>query len=164
MKKSVMIYPDKCTGCRICEMICSFGSFEGHIFNPYEARIRIEKIEELGVDLPILCLHCHHPLCVEACPNGAITITTEGYVKIDYSLCNSCNACVIACPYGAIRIVNNEISKCNLCGGDPLCIKWCPTQAITFELLGPSEIIKNRELIQSTKTFIRSYSPKNSKN
>jgi Fe-S-cluster-containing hydrogenase component 2 len=42
--------------------------------------------------------------------------------------------CVMACPFGNISYsrVTKTAFKCDQCGGDPECVKWCPTQAIEF--------------------------------
>jgi ferredoxin len=41
--------------------------------------------------------------CVDACPNGAITVPTDKAV-VNKDECIDCNACVDACPSGAIRM------------------------------------------------------------
>ncbi len=131
MDKMIVIEPDKCTGCRVCEMICSFMKLK-NVCNPSESRIRILKKEESGVDLPILCLHCREPLCVDVCPMGAIKKGSNEIVKIDKNLCNCCKACIEVCPYGAIRVGKDEMIKCDFCDGDPVCVKWCFTNAIRY--------------------------------
>jgi len=144
MGKSIVVDPEKCTGCRICEMICSFRDGS----NPYNSKIKVKKNEERGIDLPVLCFHCSEALCAEACPNDAILRGTDGAVTIDAARCNGCQACSEACPYGAIQFVNDQASKCNLCGGDPVCVKWCPTEAIGFREVCPADIVVNRKRIQ----------------
>ena len=149
MEKMVLVEPEKCTGCRICEMICSFQNSNGNTFNPYQSNIKIIKTEERGVDLPVLCLHCQDPLCVDICPMGAIKRTMEGIVKIDQNSCRGCKACLIVCPYGAINVVNGKMKKCELCDGDPMCVKWCPTDAIMTTKSGSSEIPRSKKMIES---------------
>jgi Fe-S-cluster-containing hydrogenase component 2 len=41
--------------------------------------------------------------CVEACPNGAISLEM-GIAKIDDELCTCCEACVSLCPTEAIKV------------------------------------------------------------
>ena len=45
--------------------------------------------------------------CVEACPEGAITLTEEMGRRINWGRCNQCLRCVDACIYGSL----------NICGG-----------------------------------------------
>lgn len=153
MEKTFVIEPDKCTGCGICEVICSFTNLKNTV-NPSQSRIRIIKKEELGVDLPVLCLHCRDPLCLDVCPMGAIKKSTEGLVKIDKDLCKGCKACMMVCPYGAIRVGKDEMIKCDLCGGDPMCIKWCPTGAIGYIKSDSSEIARSKKTIESLIKFV----------
>jgi Fe-S-cluster-containing hydrogenase component 2 len=42
--------------------------------------------------------------------------------------------CTLACPFGCI-IVNDEgfAEKCDLCNGDPQCVKFCRAGALRFE-------------------------------
>ena len=57
------------------------------------------------------CLYCHNPetrggcdscgLCVEACPEGALSRASDGKVVWDEKKCASCDACIAACPKDA---------------------------------------------------------------
>ncbi|MEW6142476.1 MAG: 4Fe-4S dicluster domain-containing protein [Chloroflexota bacterium] len=151
---------DKCTGCEACSLACSFIKFRE--FNPSYACIRILKFEESGVDAPVACQQCEEPRCVEACPRDALVVKPEtGILFIDKEACDGCGACAVACTYGAISIhpkspkKNRVILKCDLCGGDPECIKWCETKAIEFVDASERERIdKAREnLLMARKRF-----------
>jgi Fe-S-cluster-containing hydrogenase component 2 len=53
---------------------------------------------------------------------------------INYDRCIGCRTCVAVCPFGAARYdaVRNRPIKCELCDGDPQCVKMCPTEAMKF--------------------------------
>ncbi len=119
--------PELCIGCQTCEIVCSLAK-TGTI-NPYLARIRATSSSEDGSCRIVICRHCNVPLCKEACPVPEAMYVDErtGTVVIDQASCIGCLACVDACPFGAIQIgPNKEILKCDLCGGDPVCVKYCP--------------------------------------
>lgn len=42
--------------------------------------------------------------------------------------------CMVSCPFGAISYDGDRKSvvKCELCGGDPQCVRFCPTGALKF--------------------------------
>lgn len=130
MMKVLVVQPELCTGCRICEIACSFSKTRS--FNPAESRIKIVKIEEEGIDFPLTCLHCEDAPCVENCPVGAMWRDGSAVV-LDRDLCLGCKVCLMVCPFGAITLKNGKPIKCDLCGGDPFCVKVCPTGAIIFE-------------------------------
>jgi len=53
------------------------------------------------------CIRCGE--CVEACPEGAITLQEEDYVT-DQERCNLCGACLEACATEARQIVGRQMS------------------------------------------------------
>ena len=44
--------------------------------------------------------------------------------------CTQCGECYKACPTGAMRVINGRPFKCDLCGGDPLCVRYCVRGAL----------------------------------
>lgn len=129
MPKYLYIDPFSCTGCSICELVCSF--IKEGVNNPSLARIRTVR-KESGEDKIISCKHCKKPKCMEACPNDAIEITDEGQVEIIEELCDGCRKCLEACPFGAMVYIpaRNVVAKCDLCGE---CIKFCPTGELVIK-------------------------------
>jgi Fe-S-cluster-containing hydrogenase component 2 len=115
-----------CNGCRMCEIVCSLNK-TGTI-NRYRARIRVVASQD-GVRSPLICRHCKNPPCLAVCPvPGAMhPDTSTGAVSVYEPECIGCLACVDACPFGAIQVgPDKDILKCDLCGGDPVCVKYCP--------------------------------------
>ena len=55
-------------------------------------------------------------------------------MEIDPERCAGCKMCLLACPYGAIRFdARGRVArKCDLCGGDPQCVKFCISGALQF--------------------------------
>ncbi len=51
--------------------------------------------------LPVLCMHCENPPCVDVCPTGASFKRDDGIVVVDYDKCMGCGYCRVACPYDA---------------------------------------------------------------
>jgi carbon-monoxide dehydrogenase iron sulfur subunit len=136
MDKMLMIDYHKCVGCKNCEMICSL-VHEG-ICAPSLSRIRIAKDERAGWNVPISCAMCEKPMCVTVCPVGACYRNSEtGLVLIDETKCIGCRQCVQACPFSHANFNPRKgvAFKCDLCGGDTQCAKYCWTGAISFEPL-----------------------------
>jgi Fe-S-cluster-containing hydrogenase component 2 len=126
-------FPFQCTGCRMCELVCSFTHYK--IFNPSLARIRVTTNEPELIDFPVVCRLCLNPPCHEVCPTQALSKHNHlGINKIDREMCIGCGECVSACPFGAIYIPNGEKIpiSCDLCGGDPRCVSFCPREVLSY--------------------------------
>ena len=131
--KHLVVKPEKCVGCRTCELVCSFGHYKQ--FNPRMANVSVLAFEKEKVQVPVVCQHCEEASCVAVCPVHAITRSAEGVVTIDYDKCIGCKLCKNACPMGNISYSSRiqKVFKCDLCGGDPKCAQFCPGGAITVE-------------------------------
>ena len=134
MKARFYVTPTLCTGCRTCELACSFT----HTVNGKPGRSRIYPLATGLPDLwvPVTCLQCDDPACAKSCLVNAITRNAEtGAMELDAEICIRCMACVAACPFGCSLLdsINNLVVKCDLCGGDPVCAHFCPTKALRYE-------------------------------
>ena len=69
------------------------------------------------------------------CPREAIYRNEElDSVNINHDLCIGCKLCVAACPFGAMRwnARRGRVFKCDLCHGDPQCVRFCDTKAVDY--------------------------------
>lgn len=117
-----------CIGCRLCQLACSAAKEE--VFNPEMARLKIiSNYTKNGLNYKTsLCNMCL--TCIAICPTEAIT-HQDGHLVYDPSKCDSCGSCITACPEKVIASREQGIALCDLCGGSPLCVEWCPHQALT---------------------------------
>jgi Fe-S-cluster-containing hydrogenase component 2 len=141
--KGYIVYdPELCVGCRACEMICSATkNGAGHV-QPSISRIRV--VRDFSAPnghsfWPLFCYQCKDPKCRAACVPGAISADSKtGARVIDEAKCIGCGICVVACAeyHGTARIymdsVKKKAFKCDLCGGEPKCVKWCANAALTY--------------------------------
>lgn len=133
--KSLLVLRKNCTGCNSCVYACSL-YHDGHV-RPATARIYVRRVKGI-VDVPNICWHCLDAPCVEACPvtpQKAIYKDKESNVVkfTDEKLClgAKCNKCVDACPPQYLRVHPETLRPlfCDLCGGDPQCVKACARQS-----------------------------------
>lgn len=131
--KVLIVDPEKCSGCRVCELACSY--FHGQVFNPAKARIQIVSDKKETVFYPIICEQCEKAPCAEVCPVKAIFKNEEtGAWITDIKKCIGCKLCVQACPVGIMNFDSDTGTslKCDLCGGDTQCAKHCPMGVIEY--------------------------------
>jgi protein NrfC len=123
---------------------------------------RIQVLQDILRNWPddiqvVQCRQCANPLCVEACPTGALYVdVNRGNVRvIDDSRCDGCELCIEACPYLPQRIIWNHRThkaiKCDLCidtpyweetggpDGRQACVEVCPRGAIKFTKEVPNQ-------------------------
>ena len=133
MPKRLFIDYERCNGCEICALHCSFA--KTGTFNPSLSRIHVIGWEEKGLYVPTVCLHCGDPPCLPACPEAAMSKDrgTE-IVSIDYGMCTGCLVCLSACPYRTLTVdpVENQVLICDLCDGDPVCARVYPIGVIKY--------------------------------
>ena len=158
VERSLVIDYTKCTGCRICEGVCSIRRSKE--FNPEKSAIRIVKIDELSsvTSLPVKCLQCENPPCLNVCPRSAIsTNPNTGARVIDPNRCIGCSSCIYACPFGAMVFDRSQKTPfvCDLCDGDPLCAQLCPFGALKYVRNDEAGISLKRSRVDRLKEAIK---------
>ena len=124
----------KCTGCRMCEASCSLAHFDA--CGRQYSRIRVAKNEEAGEDKPLVCRQCAEAPCIEACPELALNRDgSNSATVLSGSVCTGCLLCVSVCPHAGIfvgpSLQPEPVLICDLCGGDPQCVRYCETGALS---------------------------------
>ncbi len=151
--KTVMVFPERCIGCKHCEIACAVEHsqskdlllmFSEEVLS--KPRIHVEVGENL-LTFPNRCRHCNPAPCMQVCPTGALTRDEEtDSVVVNYSKCIACAMCAIACPFGIISFdrtyeitLDRDVNvKCDNCidrqkeGREPACVEACKTNALVF--------------------------------
>ena len=153
--KIIRVRGERCTGCRVCELVCSLE--KTGIFNPRKSRIKIFQDRAKGAEIASLCQMCNPAPCVDVCPAGALGKDPKaGTLIINQEMCigGRCLRCVAECRYAAITwdAPDGSLICCDLCDGDPECVKVCRFRALTFEKCDLEEIEQQKtnleELLQ----------------
>jgi len=157
LAKVKIVDMEKCIGCELCEKVCEF------LYVKPRTKVRSTKD---GVLVPAVCLHCTDPVCVYACPTGAVYRNSGGSVRIRQNRCTGCKLCVMACPFGVpdVDLSKGFMTKCDLCMErareelPPACVELCPTGALLYgeynEVMSKSkskgvELLRKKKIITS---------------
>lgn len=124
-----------CTGCRACEYACSV--FHTGVVRPSVSRIHVLKYKD-SIDVPVLCWHCEDAPCIAACPTTPKAIIADpnhNGIILNEKTClgRKCLKCQEACPaqYVWVNPDTGMPLMCDMCEGDPACVKACNEQSGT---------------------------------
>ncbi len=136
------IATQSCMGCRLCQTACS--QIKEQKIQPAIARVQVPQYYP-GVEFPVLCYQCgDEAKCIEACPVQALSLDTSkklNTIKIDTTKClrttknADCTLCQDKCPGTAVTFHPTTRAPliCDLCGGDPACVKACYSNTLTLK-------------------------------
>ena len=147
MTKAIITLPQRCLGCKTCEIECALAHttartlvdalYCGSLLQP---RVHVEPLGDFG--MPMQCRHCEDAPCVVVCPTGAIhRFSDHSLVLLDAENCIGCRLCLLVCPFGVIEMARTgkAVVKCDQCiqrtelGQEPACVAGCPTGALQFD-------------------------------
>jgi Fe-S-cluster-containing dehydrogenase component len=132
--KRIAFDPLRCSLCGACMAACAL--IKAGKPDLSQSRIRIETAGSCVPLRAAVCRHCEEPACVTACMSGIIDRDPEtGLVTRRHEGCFRCAACAVNCPVGACvqDEALNAFTACDLCGGDPLCVRVCLSGALRLE-------------------------------
>ncbi len=154
--KIIYIDPERCLGCKSCELACAVEHSRSKELATAIREVprpahRVSVISDSGIVLPLQCRHCEDAPCVAVCPSKALTKGEDGIVRPNDQNCIGCHFCVIACPFGVLQTdkEGKAIIKCDLCferlekGENPACVSACPTGALKF--LAANEVSRDKK-------------------
>jgi len=73
VEKVLIVDGEKCTGCRVCELVCSM--VKSGEYNPQKSCIRVLRNMELDVSIPVIKVTCDFcGQCIEWCFSEAIRL------------------------------------------------------------------------------------------
>jgi len=94
---------NRCVGCQTCTSACKHA-------NATAPGVQWRKVLDFEAGefpevrrsfVPVGCMHCENPSCMEVCPSTATGQREDGIVTIDYDKCIGCAYCAVSCPYQA---------------------------------------------------------------
>jgi Fe-S-cluster-containing hydrogenase component 2 len=119
----IRIKKARCTGCHLCEIVCSI--FHLGVINTEKSAIRIKKDDlDTSMNAPVLCRQCKEMACLSG-ENADERVERRKFIW-DRSR-------VECCPFKAIRAFRGQAFHCDLCGGNPQCVKVCTAKALTID-------------------------------
>jgi len=116
----IKVDPKKCSGCHLCEMVCSLSHLG--IINIEKSAIRIEKDDlDSSLNTPVLCNQCKTMKCL----NNEKVKRGQEKKKFIWD-----KARAERCPFNALPVLGGDAYHCDLCVRNPRCVKVCTPGAL----------------------------------
>ena len=118
----IKVDPKKCSGCHLCEMVCSL--FHIGIIHTGKSAIRIQKDDlDTSLNTPLLCRQCKQMECLKG---------EEGKPAHERKKFIWGHERAKRCPFDGLTPLDEDAYHCDLCLGNPQCIKVCTPGALTL--------------------------------
>lgn len=115
----------KCTGCLLCEITCSL-VHGGQVQREASAiQVHLSSLEH-GHHRPVVCRQCKKMQCLKSQGKDADDARRKAFIwEGDAQVKENC-------AFNALFAIDDKLIHCDLCGGDPQCVKSCPTGALAL--------------------------------
>ena len=152
----IVVDVEECIGCGNCLVVCHLNDkIDDNIAFGKKIKNTLFKVVNGLINRNSVCYNCTDAPCIEACDKKILKKDNNGLVYIDLDndqegseldlekikICHDCHKkCIEACPSKELFLTTIKFDekifsipiKCDVCDGDPQCVKACPTNAIRF--------------------------------
>ncbi len=155
MSKVLVMDYQKCVGCLTCVQACSVK--QAGVINCLLSRVQVVKLQMGIANIPLTCAQCVSAPCAELCPIKAIhRDELLGRLIINYEACIGCRMCMTVCPFACMSFNSEErrVFKCELCDGDPTCVKFCQHDALQYVEASEQETTKRTAVAEKLSGIV----------
>ena len=99
----ISVNPKKCTGCHLCELVCSL--FHLGVINPEKSAIRIQKDDlHTSMNTPLVCRQCKEMKCLD----GEDVVEKLEQEQFLWKIARAGR-----CPFNSLNVLIKEINLIN---------------------------------------------------
>ena len=121
----VKVNRSKCTGCLLCEVTCSL-LHTGQVQREASAiRVNLGHLDHEH-HKPVVCRQCKKMMCNQS-ENKEVGENLKQSFLWEKDLRKKED-----CAFNALFAFGDKLVHCNLCGGEPECVRSCPTGALSL--------------------------------
>ncbi|MDF2633292.1 MAG: 4Fe-4S ferredoxin, iron-sulpur binding protein [Pelosinus sp.] len=107
MNAFILGNPEKCIGCKACEIACSVAHLDISVVKANEMNIpfisRLNLVRTSAATMPVQCRQCEDAPCANVCSVGAIVHKDNCNIVLEEK-CIGCKECMLACPFGMLEM------------------------------------------------------------